>query len=178
MLITLPFCKVLAILFLLYLNDLPDNIISNMWQNLNHSDKKRKDSLKGSLDRVLFAAELEFPKILVPGLPKNSSNVNIEWAGKSVICKTTVFFVWPASWSIDISSFYHSDINLFLIDYACCKLCIWLLLFENNSGSYHCTGASHWRKSIVQVITQDRVIDGTLKKQSKKQTLYACRYSY
>ena len=27
-----------------------------------HSHKKRKDSLEGSLDRVLFAAELEFPK--------------------------------------------------------------------------------------------------------------------
>ena len=29
-----------------------------------HSHKKRKDSLEGSLDRVLIAAELEFPKIL------------------------------------------------------------------------------------------------------------------
>ena len=31
----------------------------------NHSHKKRKDSLEGSLDRVLLAAELEFLKILV-----------------------------------------------------------------------------------------------------------------
>ena len=45
----------------------------------------------------------------------------------------------PASWSTDI--FYYSDINLFLIDYGCCKLCdIWLLLFENNSRSYHYEG--------------------------------------
>ena len=35
-------------------------------ESLNHSHKKRKDSLEGSLDRVLFAAELDFPKILVP----------------------------------------------------------------------------------------------------------------
>ena len=42
-----------------------------------------KDSLEGSLDRVLFAAELDFPKILVPRLPKNSSIVNIKCAGKS-----------------------------------------------------------------------------------------------
>ena len=35
---------------------------------LQPSHKKRKDSLEGSLDRVLFAAELEFPKILVPRL--------------------------------------------------------------------------------------------------------------
>ena len=43
-----------------------------------HSYKRRKDSLEGSLVRVLFAAELEFPKILVPRLPQNTSNVNIE----------------------------------------------------------------------------------------------------
>ena len=49
----------------------------------NHSHKKQKDSLEGSLDRVLFAAELEFPKILVPRLPYYSSNVNTECAGKS-----------------------------------------------------------------------------------------------
>ena len=49
----------------------------------NHSHKKRKDSLEGSLDRVLFAAELEFPKILVPRLPQHTSDVNIECAGKS-----------------------------------------------------------------------------------------------
>ena len=39
-----------------------------------HSHKKRK----GCLDRVLFAAELDFPKILVPKLPNYSSNVNNE----------------------------------------------------------------------------------------------------
>ena len=88
----------------------------------------------------------------------------------------TVFFTWPASWGTDISLFYYSDINLFLIDYACCKLCnIWLLLFENNSRSYHYSGASHWRKNIVAVITQDRVIDDNLKRQIKNRTLYTCR---
>ena len=45
--------------------------------------RKQKDSLEGSLDRVLLAAELEFPKILVPRLPQHTSNVNIECAGKS-----------------------------------------------------------------------------------------------
>ena len=49
-----------------------------------HSHKKRKDSLEGSLDQVLLAAELEFPKILVPRLPQHTSNVNIECAGKSL----------------------------------------------------------------------------------------------
>ena len=50
---------------------------------LKHSHKKRKDSLEGSLDRVLIAAELDFPKILIPRLPSGSSNVYTECAGKS-----------------------------------------------------------------------------------------------
>ena len=35
------------------------------------------------MDRVLLAAELEFPKKLVPRLPQHTSDVNIECAGKS-----------------------------------------------------------------------------------------------
>ena len=92
------------------------------------------------------------------------------------IMETTVFFIWPASWSTNLSSFYYSDINLFLIDYACCKLCnISLLLFENKSRICHCTGASHWRKNIATVINQDRVIDGNLKKQIKNRNFYISR---
>ena len=49
----------------------------------NHSQKKLKDRLEGSLDPVLFVAELEFPKILVPRLPQHTSDVSIECAGKS-----------------------------------------------------------------------------------------------
>ena len=48
--------------------------------NYNHI---HKDSLEGSLVRVVFAAELVFHKILVPRLPQNTSNVNIEITGKS-----------------------------------------------------------------------------------------------
>ena len=48
-----------------------------------HSHKKRKDGLKDSLDRVLFEAELDFPKILVPRLPQHTLNVKIECARKS-----------------------------------------------------------------------------------------------
>ena len=48
-----------------------------------HSHEKRKDSLEGSLDRVLLAAEHEFSKILVPRLLQHTSNVNIECAGRS-----------------------------------------------------------------------------------------------
>ena len=48
-----------------------------------HSHKNQKNSLEATLDRPLFATELEFPKILVPRLPQNTSNVNMECAGKS-----------------------------------------------------------------------------------------------
>ena len=50
---------------------------------LYHSCKKRIDSLEGGLVRALFAAELEFAKTLVPRLPQNTSNRNIESTGKS-----------------------------------------------------------------------------------------------
>ena len=49
----------------------------------DHSRKKRKDSPESSLVRVLFAAELELLKILVPRLPQNTSNVNLKSTGKS-----------------------------------------------------------------------------------------------
>ena len=80
-----------------------------------HSHKKRKDSLEGSPDRILFAAELEFPKILVPSLPQNSSNVNVKCDGK---LKQLYCLCVQASWSTDTYLFCYSDINLFLIDYA------------------------------------------------------------
>ena len=63
-----------------------------MWTGSQHSHKKRKDSLKGSLDRVLFAAELEFPKILVPRIPQHTSNVNTERAGKTEWSKQLHYF--------------------------------------------------------------------------------------
>ena len=60
--------------------------LSVFYENHNsffHSHKKGKDSLKGSLVRVLFAAKPEFPEILVPMLPKHTSDVNIGSTGKS-----------------------------------------------------------------------------------------------
>ena len=99
---------------------------------LYHSHKKRKDRLEGSLDQILLAAELEFPKILGPRLPQQTSNVNNEYARRSEWFSLHV----NSFWSTDTSQFYYSDINLFLIYDACCKLCnAWLLLCQNNSRS-------------------------------------------
>ena len=58
------------------------NTEGNQFCLFRYSHKKRKDSLEGSLDRELFAAGLEFPKVLVSRNPQNSSNVNIENPGK------------------------------------------------------------------------------------------------
>ena len=85
----------------------------------HYSNKKRKDSLEGSLDRVLFAAELEFPKILVPRLPHHTSNVNNECAGKPEWSKQ--------QYSLYVTRFFgalihYSDTNLFIYD-TWCKLC-------------------------------------------------------
>ena len=54
-----------------------------MYLQSDHSYNKRKDSMKGSLVLVLFATEIEFPEILVPRLPQNSSNVKIKCGEKS-----------------------------------------------------------------------------------------------
>ena len=54
----------------------------NQPSGFQHSHKKWKESVEGSLIRVLFAAELEVPKILVPRLTQNTSNVHIESIGK------------------------------------------------------------------------------------------------
>ena len=53
-----------------------------------HSHKKRKDSLEASLDRVLLAAELELPKILVSRLTQHTSMCR-----KVRMVKRTVFFI-------------------------------------------------------------------------------------
>ena len=105
--------------------------VNKLCNSSNHCHKKRKDSL----DRVLRAAELEFPKILVIRLPQYTSNVNIECAGKSEWPKQQ-YYLYMASfsehWYILILLFWY----LFLIYDAWYKLCnIRLLLCENNFRS-------------------------------------------
>ena len=60
------------------------NLCKSEKENYNYNQKKGKgkDCLEGSLDRVLFAAELDFQKILVLRLPQNITNVNTECAKK------------------------------------------------------------------------------------------------
>ena len=100
-----------------------------------HSHKKRKDSLESSLYWVLFAAELNFLKILVPNLSQHTSNVNIY--RKIRMVKATVLFIWDKFLAALIHLFFYSDINLFLITDTWCKLCnMRLLLCENRFRSF------------------------------------------
>ena len=72
-----------------------------------HSHKKRKDSLEVSLDQVLFAAELEFPRMLVPRWPQHTSIKNTECAGKSEWSKR--------QYSLNVNSFLEHWYNLILL---------------------------------------------------------------
>ena len=85
------------------INKLPPSV----YKAPKSSHKKRKDSLEVSLDRVLFAAELEFPKILVRRLPLHTSNVNIECAEKSEWSKQL--------YSLYVTSFLEHWYNLILL---------------------------------------------------------------
>ena len=115
--------------------------------SLNYSHKKRKDSLEGNLDRVLFTGELEFPKILVS---QHTSYVNTECTGKS---KHLYWLCYQLLRALIYFSFFYSDINLFLIDYAWCKLCnIWLLLCESNSKSITMQELNTGGKILLQLL--------------------------
>ena len=116
---------------------------------LYQSHKKRKDSLEDSLDRVLFAAELEFPKILVPRLPQNSSNVNTECARKSKQLYSFCDHLLRAL----IYLHFMTLILLFLIDYACCKLCnVWLLFLQTTPGVITIQELQIGGKTLLQLL--------------------------
>ena len=137
---------------------------------------KRKDSLEGSLDRVLFVAELEFPKILVPRLPQHTSDVNIECAGKSVWSKQLLFTRDQL-----LGELTHFNFIILIL------ICFWLMISGVNYVIYGCSSArtttevSLYRsfltlaKNIIAVITQNREIDDNLERQIKNQTL--CTFS-
>ena len=128
-------------------------VLQEVYIALNHSHKKRKDSLEGSLGQVLFAAELEFPKIL-----GSSIICRWTWVPENTSTQATSEFIKCKHWMYrNISLFYYSDVNLLLIDYACCKLCnIYGCPSSRTTPGDHYTEASRWGKNIVAVITQKR----------------------
>ena len=140
-----------------------------------HSHKKRKDSLEGSLYRLLFAAEHEFPKIL-PRLPQHTSDVKIECVGQVSMVKTTVLFIYDQLLGAPI----HFNFIIFIL------ICFWLMMLGVNyiilgySPARTTPEVSLYRsltreKNITAVITQNRVINGNLESQIKNQTLCPCR---
>ena len=120
-----------------------------------HKHKKRKDSLEGSLERVLFAAKLEFSKILAHRLLQNTRNAN------TICCeKSKQLYSLCDQLLVALIYIHCYDINLFLIDYAWCLwLCNIMLLFSESNSRSNTTKEWHWRKNIAVVITQDRVIE-------------------
>ena len=108
----------------------------NMSNLSNHSNKKRKDSLEDSLYQVLFAAELEFWKILVPKLPQHTSK-----------------HLYSLYEQLLGALIYLNLIILFLIYDAWCKLYnIWLLLCEKNSRSITIQELNTGRKILLQLL--------------------------
>ena len=98
---------------------------------LYHSHKKRKDSLEGSLDWILFTGELEFPKILVPRPPQNISNVKTECAGKSKQLYSLCDQLLGALMYLNFTFL----ILMFLNDYVWCKQCnIWFSSARTTLG--------------------------------------------
>ena len=133
----------------------------------SHSIVIRNGSLEGILVRVLFAAKLWFPKILVPRLPKHTSNVNIASTGNSkqryYLCGQLLgALIYPHFLVLILIWFWFIMV---VVNYA----------INGCSSSRATLGALHWRKNILAVITQHRVIDGNLKRQTKNQALHTCR---
>ena len=139
------------------------------------SHKNRKDSLQGSLDRVWFTAELEFPKILVPRLPQRTSNLNMEYVGK---VKTTVLFIWDQLLAALIHLIF---ITLTLICFTFAMPGVAYVIYGCSCA--RTTGVSlYWsftlEKNIIAVINQDRVIEYNLKRQIKYIYIYIYIYIY
>ena len=133
----------------------------------NYSHKKRKDSLEGSLGRVLLAAEPELPKTLVPRLSQHTSGVNIECV------KITVFFICDQLFG----ALKHLNYTILIL------ICFWLMMPGVDYVICGCSSARTtpgtslcWtltqEENIAAVITQGRVLDDNLKRQIKNQTLY------
>ena len=120
------------------------------------------------MDQLLFAAEIEFPNILVPKLPQNISNVNIGCAG---ILNNCVLYVTGGT------LIYLHFIVLISIGFS-------LIMTDINYAIYVCSslratpGVTFYRYTIhyTAVITQDSLIDETFKRQIKKRILYMYTY--
>ena len=139
-----------------------------------HSHKKQKDSLEGSLDRALFAAELEFSKILQPRLPQHTLNVNIEHTAKLEWSKQLYSLYLARFFEHWYILSYYYDINLFVIDDSWCKLCyIYLLLCESDSRSITIPELNTGGKYYCSYYS--RKDDGWQKKKIKNQSLCTCR---
>ena len=143
-------------------------------QTLFHIQKKRKDSLEDSLDRVLFAAELEDTSAQA-----TSAYIKCKhWMCWRVsMVKTTVLFTRD---QLLVALIHFNFIILILI-------CFWLMMSGVSYVIYGCSSARTTpevslnrsfltlEKNVIAVITQNKEIDDNLERQIKNQTLRTCR---
>ena len=124
--------------------------------NVDYSYNKRKSSLEGTLNWVLFAAEFDFLKILVPWLPQNSSN-----ASNCILYVASFLVQWYIL--IILFSFY---LIISAVNYV-----IYGSSYSRVTSGVITTQRLHTEeKNVAAVITQNRVIDETLESQTKNRT--------
>ena len=158
--------------------DILKNLVSLSAIHSYHSHKKRKDSLEGSLDLVLVAAELEFPKILVPRLPQHTSDVKIEYTVESHYGQNNCIIYRDQL----LGALTHFNFIILIL------ICFLLTMSGVNYIIYGCYSARttpevslHYRsfltleRNIITVINQNREIDDNLERQIKNKTLLTCR---
>ena len=155
------------------------NLLSSTILN---SHKKRKDILEGSLARVLFAAKLEFPKILVPRLPQHTMIRCKHWMCRKVsMVETTVLFICDQL----LGDLIHLNFLILLL------ICFWLMMPGVSYVIYGCyskrtspevslyrslnTGEKYYCSTVI---TQDRVIDEIWKGKLKTELCVLADYCY
>ena len=87
----------------------------------------------------------------------------------------SILYMWPAFWSTDTSQIYYSGINLFLFMMPGVSYLIYGCSSARTTPGVSLYWSLTLEENIVAVITQDRVIDNSLKRQIKNQTLCTCR---
>ena len=151
--------------------DIQTSVVADSREVYQHSHKKQKDSLEGSLGSSIICG---WTWVLED---TSTQAISAYIRCKQWMCwrvrlvKTTVSFICDQLFGALI----HLNFIILIL------ICFWLIIPGENYVIYGCSSArttpavSLYRRltleqNIVAVITQDRVIDGNLKKQIKNQT--------
>ena len=121
----------------------------NSYASSKHSHKNRKDSQKGSLNLLLFATQLRFPKILVPRSPQNLSDLRL--GPRIFYLSFLVHFelsIYLQKATLHQGSYFFSDVIL-VSNYRGCKgEAIKLVQYYMTDIIYKSVKASHLEKLL------------------------------